>query len=426
MSIESPDVPSEPGAPAKGTTARTLEDALLPLPFHLKTVEHLKETEREHWAWFSSTSFLDKYGEDVRLELLKSCYRFERAEHQALYDVVAEVSASLGIKAPVTVYQSQGAQTLNAYLAYVPGEAHVVLEGPLQGILTSEELRSTLAHELTHYLLWEREGGELLVADQMLSAMANHPRAVSSHIETARLFRLYTEVHADRGTLAVRPDPLPAISALIKVQTGLAEVSAESYLRQSDEIFSKEDVKAEELTHPEAFIRARALSLWAAQGQAADPEIARMIEGSLDASRLTLLGQNALSDTTRRVLACFLRPKWLQTQARLAHARLFFPDLDPEAEGDDPARLRDDLGRVRESVHEYLSYVLLDLSTVDRQGDDAALAAGLKMADALGFAETFLKIAGDELDLSKRARARLKKEAGELVPESVPAPRDEP
>jgi len=388
-------------------------------------VEHLKETEREHWAWFSSTAFLQQHGEDVRLELLKSCYRFEPAEHQALYEMVAEVGANLGIKAPVTVYQSQGAQTLNAYLAYVPGEAHVVLEGPLQGILSSDELRATLAHELTHYLLWERQGGELLVADQMLSAMANHPRAASSHIETARLFRLYSEVHADRGTLAVGSDPLPAISALIKVQTGLAEVSAESYLRQSDEIFSKEEVKAEELTHPEAFIRARALSLWASQGQAADPEIAKMIEGPLDASRLTLLGQKALSETTRRVLACFLKPRWLQTQARLAHARLFFPDLDPGKEGDDLEHLREGLGRVRASVHEYLSYVLLDLCTVDRQGDDAALAAGLKMADSLGFAETFLKIAGDELDLSKRARARLKKDAGELVPEAVPAPQDE-
>ncbi len=388
-------------------------------------MEHLKEAERELWAWFSSTAFLQQHGEDVRLELLKSCYRFEPSEHQALYDMVAEVSASLGITAPVTVYQSQGAQTLNAYLAYVPGEAHVVLEGPLQGILSTEELRATLAHELTHYLLWERQGGDLLVADQMLAAMANHPRAASSHIETARLFRLYSEVHADRGTLAVRADPLPAISALIKVQTGLPEVSAESYLRQSDEIFSKEEVKAEELTHPEAFIRARALSLWAAQGQAADTEIAKMIEGPLDASRLTLLGQKALSETTRRVLACFLKPKWLQTQARLAHARLFFPDLDPGKEGHDLERLREDLGHVRESVHEYLSYVLLDLCTVDRQGDDAALAAGLKMADSLGFAETFLKIAGDELDLSKRARARLKKDAGELVPEAVPAPQDE-
>ncbi len=238
-------------------------------------------------------------------------------------------------------------------------------------------------------------------------------------------FRRFQEVHADRGTLAVRPDPLPAISALIKVQTGLADASAESYLRQSDEIFSKGDVKAEELTHPEAFIRARALSLWAAQGQDADPEIARMIEGPLDASRLTLLGQKALSGTTRRVLACFLKPRWLQTQARLAHARLFFPDLDPEKEGDDPKRLREELGRVRESVHEYLSYVLLDLCTVDRQGDDAALAAGLRMSDALGFAETFLKIAGDELDLSKRARARLRKDAGEPVPESMPAAQDE-
>ena len=43
------------------------------------------------------------------------------------------------------------------------------------------------------------------------------------------------------------------------METGLSEVSAESYLRQADEIFSAGRTQANQLTHPEPYIRARAL-----------------------------------------------------------------------------------------------------------------------------------------------------------------------
>lgn len=394
--------------------ALTLEDALRPLRYHYDTVQHLKTAEPDLWKWFSSTGFMEEYARNVRLELLKSCYRFERAEHADLYAMVDDVRARLGVTAPVTVYQGQSAPALNAFLSYVPGEAHVVLEGPLRSTLNEQELRATLAHELTHYLLWEKDGGELLVADQMLAAMANHVRAEPSHVESARLFRLYLEVHADRGALAVCPDPLAAVSSLVKVQTGLADVSAESYLRQAEEIFSQAEVKTEELTHPEAYIRARALQLWSTKRETADAEVAQLIEGPLDLGRLTLLGQKKLSAVTRRLLARFLSPKWLRTPARLAHARLFFADLDPDKEAGD-GELRAELGKAQDSVLLYLGYVLLDLATADRDAEEAALAAALQMAEALEIGEAFLKSAAEELDLSKRSAARLKKSAGEIV-----------
>jgi len=52
-----------------------------------------------------------------------------------------------------------------------------------------------------------------------------------------------------------------AISSLIKVQTGLVDAQAESYLKQSEEIFGQAEIKTEGLTRPESFIRARALKL---------------------------------------------------------------------------------------------------------------------------------------------------------------------
>jgi hypothetical protein len=286
------------------------------------------------------------------------------------------------------------------------------------------ELRAIVAHELTHYLLWERREGELLVADQMLSAMASHPRAEPSHLESARLFRLYLEVHCDRAALAICADPLVAISSLIKVQTGLVDAQAESYLRQSDEIFGQAEIKTEGLTHPETFIRARALKLWADRGADANAEIARMIEGALELGRLSLVGQHRLASLTRRLLVRYLEPTWLRTEPILAHARLFFPDLDPGAPeapvGPEARSLKVELAAATESVRKYVGYVLLDLATVDGSLEQAPLAAALRLSEDLEIADDFLTLAGEELELAKRALTRLKKDSAKIVAGAAP------
>jgi hypothetical protein len=394
---------------------RDLASILEPLPYHRQIVEYLKTQEAELWKWFSSTAFLDEYAATTRLELLKSCYRFDPAGHAELYGLVGEVGDRLGLQAPVTLYQTQSPAGMNAALCYVPKEAHLVLEGPIRATLSVDELRALVAHELAHYLLWERDGGELLVADQMLGAMANSPRAEPGHLETARLFRLYLEVHCDRAALAVCADPLVGISSLIKVQTGLVDAKAESYLKQSDEIFGQAEIKTEGVTHPESFIRARALKLWAEQGDGANAEIARMIEGVADLGRLGLLAQQRFSLLTRRILMEFLDPAWLRTDAILAHARLFFPDLDPAARDVDATALKDALEGAGDSIRAYACYVLLDLATVDRTLEQAPLAAAIRLSEELGVAETFLALAGEELELPKRSLSRLRKEAATIV-----------
>jgi len=392
------------------------------LPYHRGVVGYLQTHEAELWKWFSSTAFLDEYAATTRLELLKSCYRFDHADHAELHALVDQVRDRLGISAHVTLYQSQNAVGMNASLCYVPREAHLVLEGPIRTTLSTEELRSIVAHELAHFLLWERQGGALLVADQMLSAMATHPRSEPSHFESARLFRLYLEVHCDRAALAVSPDPLVAISALIKVQTGLVDAHAESYLRQSDEIFGQTEVKTEGITHPESFIRARALRLWADSGHAAAPEISRMIEGPLDLGRLSLIGQERLTEMTRRVLLRFLEPAWLRTEALVAHARLFFPELNPEPPGGlETAAIKEELAGVADSVRNYLCYVLLDLATVEPRLEQAPLAAAVGLAEDLGIGDAFLAKAAEELDLSKRVLARLRRESAKIVTDAASA-----
>src|SRR4029077_19036058 len=140
----------------------------------------------------------------------------------------------------------------------------------------------------------------------------------------------------------------------------------------------------EGLSHPEAFIRARALALWQQQGESAASDIASMIEGESALDELDLIGQARLAGSTRRLLEHFLQPKWFQTPAVLGHAKLFFDDFEAKSEGRSDAK-----GKVRSAndespaetpplppspfllppadprLREYLCYVLLDFVTVD-------------------------------------------------------------
>ena len=253
---------------------------LQPLLYHSRIVEYLKHEEADLWKWFSSHNVRAEHAETVRLDLLKSTYRIEAATQPQLYELAQEVLGKLGLHIPITFYPAYNASGLNAALAYLPGEAHIILVGSILGTLSELELKAMLGHELAHFVMYDGWNGELLIAAEILFALSKDAAAQSCHRETARLFRLYSEILADRGAYAACQDPLITIANLVKVETGLTEVSAESYLRQAEEIFSKGQVKAIQQTHPETFIRATAIKLFADKGASADKEIQKMIEGS--------------------------------------------------------------------------------------------------------------------------------------------------
>ena len=258
-----------------------LEHSLEPLPYHVEVREYLKSRERELWHWFASAQAKADYTESLRLELLKSTYRLDAEGHPELYVHLNEAKARLQLDIPVTLYQAQNCSQLNASLFFIPEEGHIVFSGPVLTLLNAEELKSVLGHELAHYHLWGRDGGEFHIADRLLQAVANDPRASSSHEQTVRRYQLYTEIFADRGSLCVTSDVNPVVAGLVKVQTGLSQVSAPGYLKQAEEIFAQGNVATEGLSHPEAFIRARALALWQEHRDNASAQIIDMIEGAV-------------------------------------------------------------------------------------------------------------------------------------------------
>jgi hypothetical protein len=375
--------------------------------------EYLKSRERELWNWFASAQAKADYTENLRLELLKSTYRLEPEGHPELYAGLNEAKTKLQLDVPVTMYQAQNSSQLNAALFFIPEEGHLVFSGPVFNLLNAEELKSVIGHELAHYHLWRRDGGEFHIADRLLQTVSNDPRASSSHEQTARHYQLYTEIFADRGSLFVTGDVGPVVAGLVKIQTGLSQVSAAAYLKQAEEIFAKTNVPTQGLSHPEAFIRARSLALWQEQRNDATTKIKEMIEGAAALEELDLVGQEAMTRNTRRLLEYFLQPKWIQTPALLGHVRLFFEDFKP-ALTRDPAAL-DGLGLSGEKMGEYYCYLLLDFVTADPDLADLPLAAALEVSQRLELDAQFEKLVARELKMKIRDVRRFREQAAEML-----------
>lgn len=374
---------------------------LQPLPYHLALRDFLKASDGDVWDWFALQRRSPKFAEEVRFELLKSAYRVERDAQPALYGAAEKVAGQLGIVAPLSIYQAQSPRGLNAELAYVPGEVHLILHGPITEQLTPLEARGLFGHELAHYLLWDAFQGEMLVTADILQAFITDEQAHPAHFATWRLYRLYTEIFCDRGALAVTEDMLAVVSALVKTETGVKEIDPQAYLRQADEIFVKEDANATGISHPETYIRARAVRLLHEAHPQADRLIARMIEGKPGMDDLDLLEQERIAALTRRLLDVFLCRKWLQNDLTLAHARLYFEDYSPPASKlTDPA-LAQELRLVPDSLGDYYCYILLDFITADRDIDEPSLAAALLLAEELGIKQRLKELARKELKLRK-------------------------
>lgn len=408
-----------------GTSTQTapLPPTLEPLQYQWQLRAHLRDRERAVWDWFAAHQGGSEAAEAIRFDLLKSTYRLDPQSHADLYRAAHEVAARLHLDVPITLYQAHHPSGLNASLVSLPQHAHLVFHGPISTCLAPLELRALLAHELTHLLLWRGWDGDFLVLAQVVAALAQDPQAETSHDATARLLSLYTEVFCDRGALFVVEDVGPVVSMLVKIETQLEDVQADSYLRQAEEIFQHGPVHTQQLTHPEAFIRARALQLWARDGARAEDLIAAMIEGPLVLERLDLVAQQRVADATRRVIDALMARPWMRSDPLLAHARLFFPDYEPPGSEVDLQAVSTLLQRADESLRSYFAFVLLDFVSADRQLDTWPLMAALELAERLELPEAFAELARRELRMRKGQLERIAREKAELLaagPQELP------
>ena len=352
------------------------------------------------------TKTQDDNAESIRFDLLKSTYRIGRESSQAVYKAAQEVATRLGLEIPITFYQAQNPQGLNASICAMCNEAHIIFRGPVLERLSEPELITLIGHELGHLLLWRKWDKQFLITELMLAALTKDAKAQPAHFETARLFRLHTEIFCDRVAIELTDNFSEAISMLIKITTDLKQVDANSYLKQAHEIRQKGELASDGVTHPETFIRALAMESWSAasdkiQEADANESIQDMIQGDMDFN-LDLLGQQKLTALTRRLVDLLLTPTWMQTDLTLAHAKAFFEDYQSPPKSHTDESFFEEADFRDEDMQKYIVFLMLDFVAADRDLEHAPIAFALTLAERLGIKPLFIDIAKKELRLRKK------------------------
>jgi Zn-dependent protease with chaperone function len=392
-------------------------DALRPLPLQRRYVEHLRSAAPELWAWHAAQAPA-RHAEALRLQLLKTSVRLEPEAEPKLFAAARAAQGALGIDLPLTIYQSALAEGRNAALWFLPEELHVVLSGPLEDELGEAELVALFAHELAHHALYRVEEGAFRIAGQILDSALQEPDAPPSARASALRYRRAMEVYADRVALAAARSLEAAVGCLLKTATGLKRIDAEAFVRQAEEVLEKDpNLRSQGLTHPEAFLRARALAAFARDEEQAEEKVVRWIEGELELERLDLLDQHRVQGLTRELLRAALAPEWMRSDELLAHARAFEPELDPLAIEStcDAAALGARLAAEGAGLRDYWCYLLLDLAALSEDGSDLALWRGLELAEHFDARERLQELARSELGRTKKALEKLAKDAPEKI-----------
>jgi hypothetical protein len=375
--------------------------------------------------------------------LLKNTCQFRREADTALYEKIDLVREKLGLgDLTVTAYQAQNGNDpeLNASIVYLHGEAHLVFSGPILERLNEAELLAVIAHELTHIRLYTLLDGDLEVADRIVTAIANNYTSDAPYYETARLFRLYTEIFCDRGACAVLGDSGPVITSLVKIATHPGNFIRARALRLWQE--QGDAAKVQEVVAAEAQVEAAAAGLVARAAVAATAEeaIVLMIEGKPGLDRLDLFSQQELNGLTGLFLQEYLRPKWFQSTLVMGLAREYFPvglaaglaverspgggdgtgpgDSAGGAGGSDSAdsgdgtdsglaeadreRLIDAITSAHPSIRDYFSYLLLDFVLADPSLEEMPAGRAFEFAGEMQLSAVFDPIYKKELQLSDK------------------------
>ncbi len=355
--------------------------------------------------------------QQVRLHLLKTTYQLSAEAHPDLHAAAARAAHSLGISPAISLYQSNDGGGANVAVYTAAGEAHIIFQGPVLGMLGGAEIDAVLGHELAHYLLWQRDGQRFWIASRILDRLALEEAPPGVWSATARRFQQYTEIYADRGAFAACGDIGPCIASLVKIQTGTPEVHVASYLQQAERILAHAGDAGDAGTHPQNFIRTRALSLHASAEPDIDAAIAPLLSGPLHLERLDILDQVELHLLMRSVLARLLSPAWFASDSALALARRYYSDFQ---HGEAPlARHTGAQGRLvlpaGHQLGQFLSFVLLDFAHVDPLLEELPLAAALRLAEELDIGEAFDAVLLKEAAIKKGALAKLKAARDELL-----------
>lgn len=353
-----------------------------PLAYHENIVDWLCTNETGVWDWFSMRKLQDDQDTETRDLLLKETYRLSREAHGAVYDCCETAMAKLGVEAPVTLYQA-GDGAMNAALFFIPDEVHIVLYGPVLEKLSEVELTALFGHEVSHYLLWTLQDRRYRIAQQIIDDSAQQSVSDYALSETARLYRLSTEVFADRGAALAAGGAEPAIAVLLKVMTGLATTDPKAFLEQAAELDAKGEINKSS-SHPEVYLRALFIDRWEpgdVPQQEVDDWVLTKLKGPMAIGSLDLIDQDRLTATTRQFFSLLLHDTALASEMVVTQVRQFFPDWQAGETALDPSSLTE--LATDKSIRDYLIALIFDLAHADPDQTEEMLARGGKFAAAM-------------------------------------------
>lgn len=392
-----------------------------PLAYQNNVCNYLQKHESALWEWIAGNEARNAV--EMRLHLLKSSYQISVEAHPGLHEAAAKACLSLGIEPNVSLYQASHADGCNIAIWTEADEAHIVFQGAALELLDGDELLAVLGHELSHYVLWQLDNRRYWIANRVLDRLAAEERVRGEWTNTALRFQQHTEIFCDRGAWQVCGQLAPCVTSLVKMETGLRQVHADSYLKQAAEILAAAPADRSNLAHghPQTYIRAEALRRCA---EDSTQNVSALLDLPLSLDTLDVQDQVALCSLTRSLIAQLLAAEWFHSEAVLALARRYFDDF---AAGEPPAA--HDVGAQGQlllppghQLDEFFAFVLLDFVHVDPALDDLPLAAAWVLADACGIAAAFERLLLKECRIKKTAFNRLKTDAAGLLERASASP----
>lgn len=369
--------------------------------YHQKVKDYFKNQPKT-WNWFASAAIKQEQIESFKTDLLKNSYRLDVDADKAIYDLLHIAKQKLQIDIPITIYQSQHNNDYNAGIVYLGNEAHLVLSGSILKLLKQDELLALLAHELAHILFFIKDNGDYEVADRIITSIANDFSSPESYVETARLFKLFTELFCDRAALQVVENPETLIATLIKIYTGLENISVQSYLKQADEILAKDSKGSEGTSHPEIFMRAKVIALYHEQKDAANNTIENIIAGKTNIYALDIFAQQKISEQTKELIQIIIKPKWVRTDLNMALCKQYISDFKQNSSIIINDEFLKKYELLDEATQNYFAYVLYDFAMCDNNITEAMIGYILNISEHLHLSDVLSKLIKKEMKLSDR------------------------
>lgn len=360
-----------------------------PFPFQYQLRDYFKNQSKT-WAWFLDKNVQKEQIESFKTDLLKNAYRIDPATETQWYGLLEKAKGKLNLSLPVTLYQSQQVDYNNGAIVYFENEAHLILSGSILKLLNPDELLALFGHELSHIHLNSVENGDFEVTNRIINAIANDYKSELFYHETARIFQLFTELYCDLGALKVTENLETVITTLVKIETGLEKVSAESYLKQADEILARIEAGSSGESHPEIFIRAKSLQLLSNPNEENIKKIEEIVKGKLDLQLLTLFGKKEVYGITKNLIDLFTKPKWMQSENNIVLYRQYFAQYNPNRELILDTDFKAKISNSKDNLKNYYAYILYDFSMSDPELKEIAIGHALDFSEQLEL-DSFLK-----------------------------------